>query len=191
MDWSSQWTCLLPVSQWFKLIWDLFSLHRLLKSNCFITQHDDSQHVRLQTPDRPHTPVYSHMADLWPLWGLQVERLQTSQKTGSDVCGGFRSLLVKTSSCAKMNRWRVKRFLLGQWRIVGQLGSLGMMGRILCCRCCCGISGGRGHQLGGSWCFSYLAGPSHMGGTMRPAIAERRPDKDVHISSTEINSSMC
>ena len=137
---------------------------------------------RLKLPvDMPTSCLTVVQTDLRPVQPPQVEQLQTSEKTGSDICDGFRSLSVKMSSCAKINRWRVKRFPLGQWRIVGQLGSLGMRGRILHCRCCCGVSGGQGHQLGDSGCFSYLAeGPPHIGGTMRPAIAERRPNK--HIS---------
>lgn len=182
MDWSSQWTCLLPVSQWFKLIWDLFSLHRLLKSNCFITQHDDTQHTHLST-------VTWLTSDL-------------SEVSRWSDCRRLRRLVPTSAVASEVSQWRRRAalkligeesnaFYWGSEGFSGQLGSLGMMGRILCCRCCCGISGGRGHQLGGSGCFSYLAGPPHMGGTMRPAIAERRPDKHVHISSTETNSSMC
>lgn len=79
-DWSSRWTCLLPVSQWFKLIWDLFSLHRW--SNCrhlrrlvqtSVMASEVSQwrcQAALKLIDEESNVFHWGSEGLWVSWGL-------------------------------------------------------------------------------------------------------------------------
>lgn len=55
-------------------------------------------------------------------------------------------------------------------------------------RVCCGVSGGRAHQCWEGGGSVLVEAPPHMGGTMRPAMAERHKQE---VSETEAKDSSC
>lgn len=95
MSRSSRWTRLLPVSQWFKLIWDLFGL-----MTYFMTQGNNTHRPR------PHSPLRERCLGVEPPHTLP----------GSDAASAAAS--------ASQRTWRVELLWLQQG-IVGRSGIMG------------------------------------------------------------------